>query len=167
MLLTELIRADLVRIGLEATSKWEAIEELVDVLISAHELRLTDRNKVVKALFARERSSSTGMEHGLAVPHSVVTCVDDVIAALGTSKEGIPFESVDGRPAHLIVVLLMPKGAFQRHVSTLAGIAKLGSTPELREAIVLAGTSVKVMEILVHADSDACGVFPSNDPEEV
>lgn len=165
MLLTELIRADLVKIGLEATSKWEAIEELVDVLISAHELRLTDRNEVVRNLFARERSSSTGLEHGLAVPHSVVTCVDDVVAALGTSKEGIPFESVDGEPARLIIVLLMPKGAFQRHVSTLAGIAKLGSTPELRETIALAGTSAEVMKILIRADSDASGVSLRNGPQ--
>jgi len=151
--LTEILREDIIKINLDATTKWEAIQELVDLLISTHELRLTDRNEIIDAVFDRERSLSTGLEHGIAVPHAVVNCVEDVIAALGISRTGIPFESHDGQPAKLVILLLIPQGAFQRHVRTLAGIARLGINPELRNQLFDAKTPAEAMEVLVRADS--------------
>lgn len=150
--LSELIRDDLVKVGLEATDKWEAIEELVDLLISAHELRLTDRDKVVDAVFVRERSLTTGLEHGLALPHGAVDRVDDIIVALGTSQKGIPFQSLDGRPARIVVLLVIPKGSFQRHVRTLAGIAELANDFKLREKILEAQTACEIMDIIYERD---------------
>ena len=157
MLLTELIREDLIKIDLQARDKWEAIEELVDVLISVHELSLSDRTEVVKAVTEREKSLSTGLEHGIAVPHAGVDCVDDLVGVLGTSK-GIPFESHDDQDARLIVLLLIPKGAFQHHVRTLAGIAKLGSI-KVREKIFNAKTPSQIMDALRESDM-AEGVPP-------
>ncbi len=151
MLLTELIREDLIKIGLQAQDKWEAIEELVDVLISVHELSLSHRNEVLKAVMERERSLSTGLEHGVAVPHGTVDCVDGLVGVLGTSP-GIPFQSHDDHDARLIVLLLIPRGAFQQHVRTLAGIAKLGSLPQIREKVYNAQTPAEVMEALSESD---------------
>ena len=135
MLLTELLRDDLIKIGLEAANKWEAIEELVDLLIATHELRLTDREEAIEAIVARENSLSTGLEHGLAVPHGAVNCVEEILACMGASRAGIPFESLDGKPARLVVLLVIPKDRFQRHVRTLAGIASLGANADMRERI--------------------------------
>ena len=148
MLLLEMIQEDVVKVGLEATTKWEAIEELVDTLIAAHEIRLTDRAAVLEAVVNRERSISTGLEHGMAVPHGSVDCVGDIVASLGTSPKGIPFESQDGKPAQLIVLLLIPKASFQSHVRTLAGIARLGLNQELRQRIIRARTPREVVEAL-------------------
>lgn len=148
MLLSELIQDDLVKLNLEAATKWDAIEELIDVLIAAHELRLTHRLEVVDALFAREKSLSTGLEHGLAVPHGAVECVGDIIAAVGTSKHGVPFDSLDGKPARLIVLLVIPRGAAQHHVRTLAGIARLASNQELREKILAAESAAEILEAI-------------------
>ena len=153
MRLSEILREDIIKVDLDATNKWEAIQELVDLLISAHELRLTDRNEIIEAVFARERSLSTGLEHGVAVPHAVANCVEELIGALGTSRKGLPFESRDGQPARLIILLLIPQGAFQRHVRTLAGIARLGTNPELRNQLFDAKTSDDVIDVLVKADS--------------
>lgn len=155
MLLSELIQADVIKIGLEATNKWEAIEELIDLLITAHELRLTDRAEVAEAVFTRERSLSTGLEHGLAVPHGSVDCVNDIIAGLGVSRRGIPFESLDGRPAHIVALLVIPKGAFQRHVRTLAGIARLAMNPDLRRRIIAAERPEQVMDVLYELEVSA------------
>ncbi|MHC4508515.1 MAG: PTS sugar transporter subunit IIA [Planctomycetota bacterium] len=151
--MTEILREDIIKVNLDATNKWEAIQELVDLLISAHELRLTDRNEIIEGVFTRERSLSTGLEHGIAVPHAVENCVEDIIAALGTSQAGIPFESHDGKPAKLIILLLIPQGAFQRHVRTLAGIARLGTNPELRNQLFDAKTPAEIMDVLVRADA--------------
>ena len=153
MRLTEVLREDIVKVNLDATTKWEAIQELVDLLISTHELRLMDRNEIIESVFARERTLSTGLEHGIAVPHAVVNCVEYVTAALGTSQASIPFESHDGQPAKLVILLLIPQGAFQRHVRTLAGIARLGTNPELRNQLFVAKTPAEVMDVLVRSDS--------------
>ena len=112
MLLSELIQPDLIKIGLEATDKWEAIEELVDHLISNYELRVDDRSEVIEAVEARERSLSTGLEHGLAVPHGAVECVTETITCIGIAKEGIPFDTRDGKPARLIVLLIETRIVF-------------------------------------------------------
>ncbi len=153
MRLSEILREDIIKVDLDAVNKWEAIRELTDLLISAHELRLTDRDEIIEAVFTRERSLSTGLEHGIAVPHAVANCVEDIIGALGTTQKGIPFESRDGKPAKLIILLLIPQGAFQRHVRTLAGIARMGSSPELRNQLFDAKTPDDVINVLIKADS--------------
>ena len=145
MLLSEMIQEDLVKVDLEATNKIAAIDELVDLMISAQEIRLTDRSEVIEAVLTRERSLSTGLEHGFAVPHGTVTCVGDVVAALGISPKGLDFESQDGKPAQLVVLLIIPKGHFQGHVRTLAGIAKLAMNHEFRDRIFAARTVSEVM----------------------
>jgi len=153
MLLSELIQPDLIKLNMEARNKWDAIEELIDHLISAHELRMTNRQEVVDAVFAREHSLSTGLEHSLAVPHGAVDCVNDILAGIGISNEGIPFESMDGKPARLIVLLVIPKGAFQRHVRTLAGIARLARNQHLRERILSAQSEDEVMDVIFELEA--------------
>jgi mannitol/fructose-specific phosphotransferase system IIA component (Ntr-type) len=157
MLLSEVIQPDLIKIGLEAHSKWEAIEELIDLLINAHELRMVDRAEVTEAVMNRERSLSTGLEHGLAVPHGAVSCVHDILVTMGTSQQGVPFESVDGQPARLVVLLVIPQGSFQRHVRTLATIARLASDRELRERVYNAEAPEEVMEAIAELESSSRG----------
>jgi mannitol/fructose-specific phosphotransferase system IIA component (Ntr-type) len=148
MHLSELLQEDLVKTSLEAATKWEAIEELVDLLISAHELRLSDRAAVLDAVFTRERSMSTGLTRGLAVPHGAVDCVREIVASLGISRSGIPFDSADGKPAGILILLIIPRDSFQRHVGTLAGIARLARNQELRERICGAQTAAEVMRVI-------------------
>jgi mannitol/fructose-specific phosphotransferase system IIA component (Ntr-type) len=152
VLLSELIQEDVIKVGLEARDKWEAIEELVDTLVAAHEIRLNDRPAVIEAVNLRERSFSTGLKYGLAIPHGTVECVKEMIAALGTSETGIPFESADGAPARLLILLVIPKATFQRHVRTLAGISRLATQADLREAILAAATARDIAAILQGAE---------------
>jgi PTS system fructose-specific IIC component len=152
-----MLLSEIIQIGLEAHSKWEAIEELIDLLINAHELRMVDRAEVTEAVMNRERSLSTGLEHGLAVPHGAVTCVHDILVSLGISRDGVPFESVDGTPARLVVLLVIPQGSFQRHVRTLATIARLASDRELRERVYNAEAPEEVMEAIAELESSSRG----------
>jgi mannitol/fructose-specific phosphotransferase system IIA component (Ntr-type) len=146
--LSELIQEDVIRVGLKARDKWEAIEELVDALVAVHEIRLNDRPAMIEAVNIRERSFSTGLKYGLALPHGAVECVKEAVAALGTSKEGIDFESADGAPARLVILLVIPKAAFQQHVRTLAGISRLASRADLREAVIAAPSAREIAAIL-------------------
>jgi mannitol/fructose-specific phosphotransferase system IIA component (Ntr-type) len=146
--LSELIQEEVIKVGLTARDKWEAIDELVDLLVAAHEIRLADRPEVIEAVHARERSFSTGLKYGLAVPHGSVACVEEIVAALGTSANGIPFESADGLPARLIIILVLPKGKFEHHVRTLAGVSRLATRPELRERVLSAPTAADLAAVL-------------------
>ena len=148
MQLSELIQEEVIKVGLTARDKWEAIEELVDVLVAAHEIRLADRPAVIEAVNIRERSFSTGLKYGLAVPHGSVDCVGEILAALGTSQEGIPFESADGLPARLLILLVIPKNSFQQHVRTLAGVSRLATRPELRERVLAAPTARELAAVI-------------------
>jgi PTS system fructose-specific IIC component len=148
MMLSEMIQEDVVRVGLAARNKWEAIEELVDVLIAAHELRLANRAEVIEAVKTREKSFSTGLNHGLAVPHGAVECVKELVAALGTSADGIPFESVDETPAHLVILLVIPRDQFPQHMRTLAGVSGLANRDALRTRIISASSAREVIDAL-------------------
>jgi len=156
-LLGEMLHEGVVKIGLDAKEKYEAIEELVDLLVEAHDIPLSLRDHVVEAVTARERSMSTGMEAGVALPHGSSDQVDDIIGAFGIAPRGIPFESLDGRPAKLIILLVVPKQRFQAHVRTLAGIAHLLSQESLREALIQASDVTTVLE-LIEQEEDKAGL---------
>lgn len=148
MLLGEILRPGVVKVGLEAEDKYEAIEELVDVLADAHEIPLSLRDHVVEVVTEREHSMSTGMEHGIALPHGASEKLDDIVAAMGIAKPGIPFESLDGKPAQIIILLVLPRANFQGHVRTLAGIAHLLGNAQFRKRLLEAGSAEDVIGLI-------------------
>ena len=149
MKLSEFLRPELIKVGLEANDKWDAITQLIDLMVTAKEVAEEHREKIISVVFDRERSMSTGMERGIAIPHANSPVIEEVVGAIGISESGIPFESLDGQPAQIITVLVIPKDKFQQHVRTLAGIARLFNNDQLTHALRSAGTSEEVMEIII------------------
>ena len=148
MKLGEFLREELIKIGLEAETKQEVIEELIDLMISEHEIRIRDRADVLRVIMEREASMSTGIEHGVAIPHGATEAVDEIVGALAVCKDGIPFDSCDGEPSSIICLLVIPKLKFTRHVRTLAGVAKLMSDPDLRQELKASATPAAAMHII-------------------
>ncbi len=148
MKLQELLRTPLIKVGLRARTKREAIDELIDLLVEHGEISPGDRPKVAKAIFDRERVRSTGMEHGVALPHGAVEGLEDVAAALGIAVEGIDFDSADHEPTYLVVLLAIPQNLLQFHVKTLAGIARLLNDERLRERLRRARSAEEAAEII-------------------
>lgn len=148
MNLSSLLHPDRVRIGLEARDKTGAITELVDFLVARGAVAAGAREAALQAVLAREDSLSTGMEHGVALPHGSVNCVEEPTGALGISPKGIAFASLDGKPAHLIVCLLVPRNRTSRHVRTLAGIARLLNNESLRNMLLTAKTAEESMAVI-------------------
>ena len=154
MLLSELLHAGVIKPHLEATNKTEVIEEMVDLLIEGHEITISLRNHVIETVMERETTMSTGMENGIALPHGATDRVTDIVAALGTAPQGIPFDSLDGRPARIVVLLVLPKNKFQVHVRTLAGIAHLMSNEALRELIIDADEPEDILELIENEETE-------------
>jgi nitrogen PTS system EIIA component len=148
MRLLDLLSEDVIRASLEAPTREAAIDELVDVLVASGALPAADRDRAARAVHKREASATTGLGSGVAVPHGVCDGVGTVTAALGIHRGGVDFAAVDGKPVHLVILLLVPPNMFQAHIRTLAGIARLLNDPSLRRLLLAAPDARTVMQIL-------------------
>lgn len=140
MKLSEVLPESAIRLDVDGLDKWAVIEQLADALVESGQIAPEVRAGVHEALVAREKSMSTGMEAGLAIPHSSVDLVEHTVVALGIASEGLDFEAIDGRPTHLIMLLVNPADRTKTHIRTLAEIARLLSSDELRADLRAAET---------------------------
>ena len=118
-----------------STDRWQALSEIVDRLVDEGQLDVAHRAEALASLRNREETMSTGIGFGIAIPHASCDAVGQVTACFGRSKAGIDFESLDGKPAHFIVLFLVPKDQFQTHLRTLAAIAKFLNDPNVRREL--------------------------------
>jgi PTS system fructose-specific IIC component len=145
MLLGDILQAESVKLRLEAVTKYEAIRELLDVLIQAGEVPERLREHLIEDIIQREFKMSTGMEAGVAIPHASSDHIKTPIAAIGISRKGIPYETLDGKIVHLVVLLLFPRRQFQGNVRTLAAVARLLDNEEFRNELL----DVKRRDVMV------------------
>jgi mannitol/fructose-specific phosphotransferase system IIA component (Ntr-type) len=148
MKLSELMPLSHVKADLQAKDRWEAIEELLQVLVSADALQNNQKEAASKAILARERSMSTGIGGGIAIPHAGVAGLEKAVAALGRSEAGIEFESMDGAPVRLVILLLVPQHQTQLHLKTLATLARFLNSKTQRQQLLEADTAEKLEQIL-------------------
>lgn len=148
MKLSEFLRPELIKVGLEAKDKWDAITQLIEMMVAANELKPEHREDIIEVVFDRERSMSTGMERGIAIPHANSSLIDEAVGALGISKSGIAFESLDDLPTQIIILLVIPKDKFQQHVRTLAGIARLLNHEQMTDALRAVSDPQEAMKII-------------------
>ncbi len=152
MKLSELIVPDLVEVPLRAADKWQALAMIARVPVRAGRYAEAVVPAVEQALLARERSMSTGMEHGIAIPHAAVDGIDDLVAVLGIAPDGIPFEAVDRKPAQILVGLVIPRHKKLLHIKTLAEIARLLARAEVRQRLLHCSTAAEVVAVLGELD---------------
>jgi mannitol/fructose-specific phosphotransferase system IIA component (Ntr-type) len=153
--LSELLVESAVMHAPEAREKWQVIEGLTDLLLKTDQIASEHRDAVHDALVARERSMSTGMEHGVAIPHTSVEVVEHPAVSLGIFPDGLEFQSIDGRPTYLVILLVNPANRTKDHIRTLAEIARLLSNAELRQALVGSSDAAQALEIIRAAEAVA------------
>lgn len=148
MTLGDLLTPDSIVADLQATNRWEAIDELIRCLVAAGRIRPEHLEAVRAVVQRRERSMSTGIGYGIGIPHASTDLIQEVVGAFGRSKTGIDFEALDNQRVTLVVLFLVPLGQFQKHLHTLADIAKLLHQRELRQALEQAPDAAAIYEIL-------------------
>ncbi|MFH1784615.1 MAG: PTS sugar transporter subunit IIA [bacterium] len=120
---------------IKSQDKKGAIQELVDLLIQAGELKPKMKDAVVKILLNREALGSTGIGQGVAIPHGKCEYVKELVGAFGVSKKGISFDSLDGEPAYIFFLLLAPIESSGPHLKALARISKLLKDKYFRDSL--------------------------------
>lgn len=139
--LSKILSADNVVLDLEVSSKKRAFEQAG--LIFENNCSIA-RSLVSDNLFARERLGSTGLGHGVAVPHGRIKGLKAPLAAFMRLKEAIPFESPDGKPVNLLIFLLIPDHVTQQHLEILSEVAEMFSDETFRNLLATESDAASV-----------------------
>ena len=153
MKLTDALNEDVVRMDLEATTRDEAIRELVELLAEKGYIRQGDVDPLAEAVLRREHLGSTAIGRGVAIPHAKAPSAEQFVAALGRSSKGIEFASVDGEPVHLVFLLASPPDSQRAHLKALAHISRLLAKQDLRAQILAAKDAREVLDIIAEEEN--------------
>jgi len=146
MNLRKAIPRESISLSLKARDKQGIIEELLDLMVVSG--RIPDRKAALKAILERERKMSTGMHHGLAIPHGKTDTVDSLVASLGVLPEGVEFESMDGEPSRIFILTVSPANRAGPHIQFLAEVSRLMNRSEIRESMLNAETVEQLHTLL-------------------
>jgi PTS system nitrogen regulatory IIA component len=133
---------------LQSNTKEGIIEEMLDLLVRNGKVK--DRDSALKAILDRERKMSTGMQHGIAIPHGKTDSLTGakLVTALGLKKTGVDFGALDAKPSTIFIMTLSPLNRTGPHIQFLAEMSQILNEPQKREAILKAVTSHEVMLLL-------------------
>ena len=138
---------------LKATTKPEAIAEMVGLLVDGGVLEKKHKNKVIDVLMAREALGSTAIGQGIAIPHGKSDATDKLVAALAISKRGIPFDSLDGEPANIFFLLVAPVDSAGPHLKALARVSRLLKDKFFRDCLKNSKTNKDILDLVSREDS--------------
>jgi PTS system nitrogen regulatory IIA component len=151
MNLLDILVKDAIIIQLQATEKREVIAELVTALDGSD--KVTDVNQVLEAVLDREKIMSTGIGNGVAIPHGKSDAVTELVAALGITKKGLDFESLDGEPSFIFFLLVSPPDVSGPHIKALAHISRLLKDEEFRRVLIEVTTKEEALALIAKEET--------------
>lgn len=146
MILTQILQPTCVKVPLESKDKESVISELVDLLDA--EGLLLDKSEALEAVMTREKTRSTGIGSGIAIPHGKCKAVKELVMAIGIAHEKIDFASIDGKPVGIIILLVSPLDQTGPHIQALARISRLMINEEFKQSLENATSAEQVYELL-------------------
>lgn len=153
MNLLDIINVECIKAPLGATDKKGVIDELVDVLSNC--ARISDPQGLKDAVWTREQTRTTGIGHGLAIPHGKAGGMSSLAMAIGKPAQPMNFEAIDGKPVRLIVLLASPPDKTSDHIQALARISRLMTMDRFREQIYAAESAQQIYDLLKSQEKPA------------
>jgi nitrogen PTS system EIIA component len=135
---------------LKATDKENILKEMTQLLAESN--LVDDPKEIVKALMDREALGSTGIGHGVAIPHGKSRSVKDLVAAFGLSRKGIRFDALDGEPVYIFFLLVAPEDSSGPHLKALARISRLLRDKYFRESLIQCKDAKELLRVLEQED---------------
>ena len=151
MKIADVLKKESVIPYLRSKTKAEVIRELSEHVSSVSNNINTER--LVEVLMERERLCSTAVDSGVAIPHGKLSGISNIITAFGRSIEGVDFESLDGNPTHLFILLLAPENSVGTHLKLLARFSKIFKSPEFRSKLMQANSQDEIYELIIEEDA--------------
>ena len=151
MLLSELLTIDRIKIPLEADSKEELLRELVSIVAITD--GISDADAVLQAVRERESILSTGIGHGVAIPHGKSPSVPELRMAAGRAAAPVDFDALDGQPVALFFLLVGPESAAGPHIKALSRISRIVRRDDVRDRLIAATTPDEFLKALQDAEA--------------
>jgi len=141
--ISEVLRPELMKFGMEATDKKQAILELAELMWENGFIE--DLQGLVDATMEREAEYSTGIGMGVGIPHAKSAVVKQPVVAFGKSNKGIEFDSFDGEPVYLVFLIAVPEKSDKEHLNILSTLSRALMHEEVRDALMRATTPEEVI----------------------
>lgn len=151
MKVTDVLTKELIIPELRGREKREVLEEMSEELASRVEG--INKDRLLELLLEREKLGSTGIGHGVAIPHTKIKGIEGVIVAFGRSKRGVNFQSMDNRPVHLFFLIVAPEDSTVLHLKVLASISRLLKDGAFRKRLIKAQTREDIYRIIEEEDN--------------
>lgn len=148
MQVLDFLQEGAVTCSLKGQTKEDVIRELVGLLAKAGTVKERDVSKLAQILLDREALGSTGIGQGVAIPHGKSSCVSRLIGAVGVSKTGLNFDSLDGELAKIFFLLVAPEDSAGPHLKALARISRLLKEKHFRDSLVTAKDEKTLLKII-------------------
>jgi mannitol/fructose-specific phosphotransferase system IIA component (Ntr-type) len=145
---------DVIRLKLSATDKTSVITELVELLAEKGKIEKKDQEAVTQAILKRESLGSTGIGHGLAIPHAkAIPHCQSLIGAFGRSARGVDYGAIDGEPCNLFFLMVSPASGVDAHLKILKKLAALGRDPHFCRFLVEAKDEEEVISLMKEVEN--------------
>lgn len=155
MRLTDILSPDCLRVPLVSTDKQAALFELVDLL--AQTGTVSNVQQLKDAVWQREQTRTTGIGHGIGIPHGKTDCLDALNMAIGITPQPIEFGAIDGKPVELIILLASPADQTGPHIQALAKISRMLTDDGFREAVKRAQNAEHLYAMLLQHEAELAG----------
>jgi len=152
MKLTKILEQGCLKVPLESKDKKAVIAELVDVLDDNG--LLSDRDSALEAVMTREKTRSTGIGSGIAIPHGKCKAVKDLVMAIGIANEPIDFESIDNKPVSIVLLLVSPVDKTGPHIQALAKISRLMLDEQFKAGLEKASSPEEAYNLISVKDNE-------------
>jgi fructose-specific phosphotransferase system IIA component len=146
MNLLDILSINCIKAPLASADKLGAIGELVEVLAATGRVR--DAAALKDAVWTREQTRTTGIGHGLAIPHGKSGGVESLAMAIGKPAKPMDFQAIDAKPVRLVVLLASPPDRTSDHIQALARISRLMTMEDFREKIYAAQSPEEIFELI-------------------
>lgn len=151
MRICDVLGKETILADLKARNKKGLLEELV---APVSEIADVNQQDLVKVLMEREQLGSTGIGGGIGIPHGKMKEIDSLVLGFGLSREGVDFESLDGRPTHIFFLLITPENSTGLHLKLLARISRILKNEPFKDRLLNATSGDEIMEIIKGEDED-------------
>lgn len=152
MRMSDFVAPEAIIPALSANSKEAVIREMVESLRNAGQFRGADLDDIVRHIMKRELLGSTGIGRGVAIPHTKHQSVERCIGTVAVSPSGVPFESLDGEPAHVFVLLISPQDRPGDHLRALENVSRRLRDEGFIKAMQQSKTREEIWELLQRAE---------------
>jgi mannitol/fructose-specific phosphotransferase system IIA component (Ntr-type) len=152
MRMTDFVARDAIIPELTAINKESAIREMVGSLGSVGFFKPGDNEEVIKAILKRELLGSTGIGRSVAIPHTKHQCVERLIGTVALSRPGVSFDSLDGEPVHVFVLLVSPQDRPGDHLRALENVSRVLRDDAFVRSLRQAKTREEIWALLCDQD---------------